>query len=223
MDSCDDTEVCEFVSLYLLSKISVHIDSDNFGLYSDNELAVINNTNSPKLDKMRKNIIATFKSEGSSITADTNLVETDFLNATFRLSTGKYYPYNKPNNAPLYIHVKSNHSNSIVKQLPEKINKIISELSCDVSAFNNAKATYELALKHSDYKSEMNFDRQPSTRRNRNRKIIWINPPFSQNVKTNIGKLFFKLVRKNFAKNHKFWKISDLNTLKLNYSSMTNL
>ena len=66
----------------------------------------------------------------------------------------------------------------------------------------------------------MKFDRQPSTKRNRNRKIIWFNPPFSQNVETNTGKLFFKLVRKNSPENHKFRKIFNLNTLKLSYSSM---
>ena len=114
---------------------------------------------------MRKNIIATFKSDGLNITIETNLVETDFLDVTFNLSTGKYYSYNKPNNAPLYIRTKSNHPPSIVKQLPKMVNKRISHLSCDESAFNNAKVTYELPLKHSGYKSEMKLDRQPSTRR----------------------------------------------------------
>ena len=158
-----------------------------------------------------------------SITIETNLVETDFLDVTFNLPTGTYYPYNKPINAPLYIHAKFNHPPSIVKQLPKMVNKRISDLSCDESVFNNAKVTYALALKYSGYNSKMKFDRQPSTWRNRNRKIIWFNPPFSQNVKTNIGKLFFKLMRKNFPKNHKFRKMFNLNTLKLSYSLMTNL
>ena len=82
---------------------------------------------------------------------------------------------------------------------------------------------YESALKHSGYKSEMKFDQQPSTRRNRNRKLICFYHPFSQNVKANIGKLFFKLVWKNFPKNHRFRKIFNLITLKLSYSSMANL
>ena len=62
MGSFDGTDVCELVSLYLLSKISVHIDLNNVGLYRDDRLA-INDTNGPKLDRIRKNIIATFKSE----------------------------------------------------------------------------------------------------------------------------------------------------------------
>ena len=103
------------------------------------------------------------------------------------------------------------------------VNKRISDSSCDESAFNNAKVMYVLVLKHSGYEREMKFDRQPPTRRNRNRKIIWFNPPFSQNVETNLGKFFFKLVRKNFPKNHIFRKIFNLNTLKLSYSSMANL
>ena len=37
------------------------------------------------------------------------------------------------------------------------------------------------------------------------------------------GKLLFKLVWKNFPKNHRFRKIFSLNTLKVSYSSMSNL
>ena len=107
MSSFDGAEICELIGLYLLSKFSVVIDSDNVGLYRDDGVAVIHNANGPKLNRLRKNIIATFKSEGLSITIETNLVETDFLDVTFNLPTGTYYPYNKPNNALLYIHAQS--------------------------------------------------------------------------------------------------------------------
>ena len=59
--------------------------------------------------------------------------------------------------------------------------------------------------------------------RNRNRKVIWFNPPYSQNVKTNIGKLFIKFVRKHFPNNSKYHKIFNLNTLKLSYCHTTNV
>ena len=49
---------------------------------------------------------------------------------------------------------------------------------------------------------------------------IWFNPPFSINVKTNIGKGFFKLIRKLFPRNHSFSKIFNLDTIKISYSSM---
>ena len=125
-----------------------------------------------------------------------------------------------PNN--VYLHAKSNHPPSFIEQLPKIVNKSISELSFDESEFNNAKVIYKLALKHSGYKSEMKFDQKPSTRRNRNRKIICFNLPFRQSVKTDIGKLFFKKVQKKFSKNHRCREIINLNTLKLSYSSMAN-
>ena len=119
--------------------MSVLIERDNVGLYKDNGLAVIHNAYSPKLDRLGKNIITIFENERLSITIETNLAKTDFLDVTFNFSTRKYYPYNKTSNSSLYIHAKSNHLPSIVKQLPKMVNKRISDLSCDESAFNNAK------------------------------------------------------------------------------------
>ena len=52
---------------------------------------------------------------------------------------------------------------------------------------------------------------------------VWYNPPYSINVKTNIGKVFFKLLHKHFLKTHKFYKIFNKNTVKLSYSSMRNM
>ena len=102
------------------------------------------------------------------------------------------------------------------------VNKRISNLSCHEITLNTI-VTYELALNQGGYKNKMKFDQQPYTKKNRNRKIIWLNPSFSQNVKTNVEKIFFKLLRKSFSKNHEFRKIFNLNTLKLSYSSMANL
>ena len=142
-----------------------------------------------------KDLISLFKDEGLSITIDTNLIETDFLDVSFNLNTGKYFPFNKPNKLPLYIHSKSNHPSSIINQLPSMTNKCIPNLSCD----------------------------ETDTRRNRNKKMIWFNPHFSLNVKTNIVKEFFKLIRKHFPRNHSFRKIFNLNTIKISYSSMKNM
>ena len=43
---------------------------------------------------MRKNITALFKNEGLSITTETNFFETDFLDVTFNLVKGKFFPFN---------------------------------------------------------------------------------------------------------------------------------
>ena len=186
MGSFDGAEVCELVGLYLLNKIKPLLGSNNVGLYRDDGLAIVHKANGPKVGRLRKDIISLFKDEGLSITIDTNLIETDFLDVSFNLNTGKYFPFKKPNNTPLYIHSKSNHPPSIIKQLPSMTNKRISSLSCDEIEFNKAKITYKTALKNSGYKVTLKFEKTfQNTRRNQNRKVIWFNPHFSLNVKTN--------------------------------------
>ena len=98
MGSFDGAEICELVGLHLLDKLSSLIGRKNVGLYRDDGLAAINSSSGPVLDKMRKNIIALFKNEGLSITIETNLFETDFLDVTFNLAMGKFFPFRKPNN-----------------------------------------------------------------------------------------------------------------------------
>ena len=74
------------------------------------------------------------------------------------------------------------------------------------------------------YKAETKYETcENINNRNRHRKIIWFGPPFSQSVKTNIGKIFLKLVRKHFPRHHKLHKIFNPNTLKLSYCCMKNI
>ena len=54
-------------------------------------------------DRTRKDIIKVFKDEGLSVTIESNLLVTDFLDVTFNLSDGKYSPFRKPDSKPLYI------------------------------------------------------------------------------------------------------------------------
>ena len=224
MGSFDGAEVCELVGLYLLDKLSELLGKDNVGLYRDDGLASVKSTSGPVLDKMRKNIITLFKNESLGIAIDTNLIETDFLDVTFDLTSGKFFPYRKPNNTLLYINVKSNHPPSIIKELPKMINKRLSDLSCNKGEFDKAKPLYEKPLHESGYKTSMSYAQtEVKNSRNRSRNIIWFNPPFSQNVKTNIGKLFLKLVKKHFPKHHRLHKIFNTNTVKLSYSCMSNM
>ena len=50
---------------------------------------------------------------------------------------------------------------------------------------------------------------------NRGRNIIWDNPSFSKNVKTNIGKKSLHLFDRHFGRNHKYHKIFNHNNVKL--------
>ena len=76
------------------------------GLYRDDGLAIIPAANGSKMDKLRKQISDMFKKEALKITATTKLVEVDFLDVTMNTVSGKYFPYRKPNDYPLYINAQ---------------------------------------------------------------------------------------------------------------------
>ena len=87
--------------------------------------------------------------------------------------------------------------------------------------FIKSNHLYNSALKNSGFNYSKKFEAPvENTRPNSNRKILWFNPLYSLNVKTNSGKVFLKLVRKHFPRSHKFKKIFNFNTVKTGYSSM---
>ena len=53
--------------------------------------------------------------------------------------------------------------------------------------------------------------------------IFYFNPPFSRNVKTNIGKQFLALLDKNFPLGHPLRQIMNRNTVKISYKCLTNM
>ena len=71
----------------------------------------------------------TFKECGLSITTKTNLKVVQFLDIELDLKNNTHRPYKKLNNNPMYINVNSNHPPSIIKQIPESINRRLSNLS----------------------------------------------------------------------------------------------
>jgi len=152
----------------------------------------------------------------------------NFLGVTPDRDNEKYKPYLKPTSTPLYVHSKSNHPPFMIKNIPEKINKRLSEISSDEEAFNEAAPPYQEALRKSGYSHTLKFTpphspESTSRKRKRQRNIIWFNPPFSRNVKTNIGREFLNLLEKCFPANHKFRKLFNKNNLKLSYSCSPNL
>ena len=154
MGSYDGAEVCELVGLYILHKLTSTYPSGNIGLYRDDGLAVFKNMSTRSLDKTRKEFSKILGELGLQITAQSNLkiVNYVYLDVTLNLSTGKFCPYRKPDNHPLYINTKSNHPPSITKHLQATISTRISGLSCDPDEFNKASQVYNDALKISSYR-----------------------------------------------------------------------
>ena len=227
MGSYDGAEVCELVGLFLLSKMKENFKNLNFGLYRDDGLGFTHKLSGPKVERLRKDIISMFKSYDLKIEISCNLHIVDFLDVSFDLRTGKYSPFRKPNNNPLYIHRKSNHPPSVLKQLPIMISERISSISCDANEFNKVKDTYNKCLEDSGFKEKISYKHTSAANRSskprRRRNIIWFNPPFNERVKTNIGKAFLSLLDKHFPPEHRYHSIFNRSKVKLSYSCTANM
>ena len=139
------------------------------------------------------------------------------------MKTCGFHHSHKKNNSLQYIHKESNHPPSTIKWIPSIISKRLSDISSDNEHFDKVAPIYNEALKNSAFNETLNFLPSIPTRRHRGRKIIWFNPPFSSNVKTNVGKLFSFLLQKHFPRYHKYYKLFNKNNVKSSYSCMPNM
>ena len=60
-------------------------------------------------------------------------------------------------------------------------------------------------------------------KKNRRRNITWFNPPYSVNVRTNIGQEFFKLIDRAFPPSNPLSKIFGRQTVKISYKCMPSM
>ena len=164
-----------------------------------------------------------FKINGLNITIKTNLKTADFLDVHFDLIQDIYKPYKKPNDDPLYINKNSNHPPTIIKQIPKAIAKRISDISSNKEIYDQNINYYKEALERSGYNNitlpynPSQQQRQDDVEKREQRKpnIIWFNPPFSLNVKTNAGKKFLKLLTRHYPKSNPLHKLFNRNTVKI--------
>ena len=68
MGYLDGAEVCELVGTFILNKLNNVFQNNTFGLYRDDDLAVIKG-----LSGAKKNVVKTFKDCGLILTIETNL------------------------------------------------------------------------------------------------------------------------------------------------------
>ena len=88
------------------------------------------------------------------------------------------------------------------------------------------KVKYQEALSKSGYDYLLSYDPETKTKgskRNRRRRITWFNPPYSANIKTNVGKEFLNLVDKSFPKTNPLHRLFTRQTLKISYKCMPNM
>jgi hypothetical protein len=126
-------------------------------------------------------------------------------------------PYTKPNNVPRYVHNKSNHPPTILKNIPESINKRLSEISSDEESFKKAAAPYQQSINDSGYDYELKYEPPVTTQSNKQRRNR------TRNVSTNIGREFLKILDEEFPKDHPLSKIFNRNTVKVSYGCTANV
>ena len=80
-----------------------------------------------------------------------------------------------------------------------------------------------MQAKHDRQIKYANENQKNSKQINRKRNIIWYNPPFNNQVSTNIGREFFKLLRKDFPKENKFNNLFNKNNIKISYGCTRNM
>ena len=193
------------------------------GLYRDDGLVAFNKT-PREIENIKKHICRTFNDHNLKLTIEANKKCVNYLDITLDLRSGSHKPFTKPGNIPQYINRHSNHPPSVLRSVPEAINRRLSNISSDKQSFETAIPPYQQALKRSGYDYNLNFNPQPPKhKRSRNRNIIWFNPPYSANVATNIGHRFLQTIDECFPHSHPLRKIFNKNTLKLSYSCMTNM
>ena len=168
---------------------------NSIGLYRDDGLGVLRNRSGTQSDSTRKEIIKIFKECGLNIVIRVNLTVVNFLDVTFNIRKGTYMPYMKPNDSPVYINAQSDHPPSIKASLTKSISRRLSTISCDQATFDKSTKVYQEALQKSGFKEKLEFQNttdstpeEQARHHNRKRKIIWFNPPFSESIKSNVGR-----------------------------------
>ena len=131
----DWVEICESVGIFMLSLLSKHINKNHTSLYRDDGLAILKNTRSPEAEKLKKKFQKLFKENDLDIIVQCNLKITNYLHITLNLNDGSYHPYRKPNEGTNYIHVNSDHPSSIIKRIPQSIEKRLSIYSSSKNIF----------------------------------------------------------------------------------------
>ena len=96
-----------------------------------------------------------FKENELDIVIQCNMKTVNYLDVTLNLQNSTYRPNQKENNQIKYINIESNHTPSIIKQLPHSIESRLSPLSSSEEIFNDSVIPYQDAFDKSGYKHKL--------------------------------------------------------------------
>ena len=137
-------------------------------------------------------------------------------------------PTEQPGDKPVYVSSLSNHPPGVLRNLPVGINKRLSRLSASKDIFDQTSPIYQAELDRNGYNYKLEYEppeenrKQKRTRRKQKR-IVWFNPPFSLDVRTNVGAKFLRLIDKHFPPGSLLHPVLNRQTLKLSYRCLPNI
>ena len=223
MGSPDSAEVSELCGLFLLSEMEQLMPKEQLGLYRDDGLAVVE-LPGPEIERLRKKITKLFSNHNLKITTSANIKTTDFLDVQLCLESGAYKPFKKDSSLPLYVPFLSNHPKHIKKEIPKMISKRLSDLSSSKDIFLSESPIYNQALRVAGYKEVLEFQEpKVDKQRRRKRKAVWFNPPFNEQVSTNVARKFLYMIEKHFPKGSPLGRIINRNNVKVSYRTCPNM
>ena len=253
MGAYNSAQVADLVGIYILDTLGRIVNSQQVGLYRDDGIIYIPDSNGPKTASIQKKIIRAFKLLGFRIQIASNLKIVDFLDVTLNLNNGTFKPFSKNDSAPRYVNISSNHPRSVLRQIPNAVNQRINRLSSGKKMFEENKSRYDDALKDSGFQGRLEYltpvDLNSRARKNnsgghtplkvgetvnnsshgnkrgknRNRKVVWFNPPFCKLTNINIGRHFLHLLDKHFNRGNPLSRIFNRNTVKISHSCTKNM
>ena len=104
------------------------------------------------------------------ITVEANLHETDFLDINMNLRNHEYRPFRKENSTPLYINTGSNHPRTILNEIPNMVERRLSELSKTKKIFDEEKIDYEKALKEAGHRNNLEYKNHQKKKKRKKKK-----------------------------------------------------
>ena len=100
MDIYDSAQVADSIGIYVLDTLGHIVNLEQVGLYRDDKIIFIPDSNGLKTSKIQKKIIRVFKLRGMWTEITSNLKIVDFLDVTLNLNNGTLKPFSKNNSAP---------------------------------------------------------------------------------------------------------------------------
>ena len=157
MGAYDSAQVADLVGIYILDTLGRIVNSQQVGLYWDDGIVYIPDSNGPKTASIQKKIIRAFTLLGFRIQIASNFKIVDFLDVTLNLNNGTFKPFSKNDSASRYINISSNHPRSVLRQIPNAVNQRINKLSSGKKIFEENKSRYDDTLKDSGFQGRLEY------------------------------------------------------------------